>query len=194
MNYLAHIYLSGEDPEIKIGNFIADSVKGKQFIRFPEKIRKGIILHRAIDTYTDAHPIVKQSVTRLFSEYSHYSRVIVDILYDHFLAANWEKFCDIPLRVYVQDFYNLLNKNHPILPKPVQHFLPYMISDNWLYNYSTTEGIGKILWQMNQRTGGKSRMNLAVKELRLYYGEFEEEFFGFFEDLERFSKEKIMVL
>ncbi len=191
MNYLAHIYLSGDDPEIKIGNFIADSVKGKNFIHLPERIQKGIVLHRAIDTYTDTHPTVTQSVTRLFDKYSHYSRVIVDILYDHFLAANWEKYCDIPLRIYVEDFYALLNQNYKVLPKRVQQFLPYMIGDNWLYNYSTIEGIGKILWQMNQRTGRKSRMDLAVEELKLYYSEFEEEFFSFFEDLQQFTTEKI---
>lgn len=191
MNYLAHIYLSGDDPEIKIGNFIADSVKGKKFIHFPDKIQKGIILHRAIDTYTDTHPTVTKSVTRLFDRYSHYSRVIVDILYDHFLAANWKKYCSIPLEQYVEDFYTLLNANYQVLPKRVQQFLPYMIEDNWLYNYSTIEGIGRILQQMNYRTGRKSKMNLAVEELNLYYSEFEEEFFDFFEDLNRFSNEKI---
>lgn len=194
MNYLAHIYLSGEDEDLKIGNFIADSVKGKQFVSFSSKIQKGIILHRAIDTFTDSHPIVRKSCHRLFDTYSHYSSVIVDILYDHFLAANWASYSSVPLPEYVEEFYNLLNRNYERLPAKVQHFLPFMIRDNWLLNYATVEGIGKILFQMNQRTGNKSRMDLAVQELELYYTEFGEEFKLFFNDLENFSLKNIKAL
>ena len=191
MNFLAHIYLSGDDTEIKIGNFIADSVKGKQFIHYPKGIRKGIILHRAIDTFTDTHPTVRKSVRRLFPIYSHYSTVIIDILYDHFLAANWGDYSDIPLDVYVADFYKLLNQNIEILPLPIRQFLPVMIEQNWLLKYASIQGIGDILTQMNYRTGNKSRMNLAVKELEIYYSQFGEEFKSFFGDMENFANEKI---
>ena len=191
MNFLAHIYLSGDDTEIKIGNFIADSVKGKQFIHYPKGIQKGIILHRAIDTFTDTHPTVRKSVRRLFPVYSHYSTVIIDILYDHFLAANWSDYSNIPLDVYVADFYTLLKENIDILPLPIRQFLPIMINQNWLLKYSTVQGIGEILTQMNHRTGNKSRMNLAVKELEIYYSQFGEEFKSFFEDMENFAFEKI---
>src|SRR5690606_6026274 len=191
MNYLAHIYLSGEDEELKIGNFIADSVKGRQFIHFPLRIQKGIILHRAIDTYTDKHPSVSKSSGRLFDTYSHYSRVIVDIYYDHFLAANWADYSSIPLDEYVDDFYALLDQNKSILPMRVKQFMPYMLKDNWLLSYATIEGIGKILWQMNHRTGRKSNMDLAVKELREYYDLFEDEFRSFFRDLENYTREHI---
>lgn len=191
MNFLAHIYLSGDDTEIKIGNFIADSVKGKQFIHYPKGIQKGIILHRAIDTFTDTHPTVRKSVRRLFPIYSHYSTVIIDILYDHFLAANWSDYSKTPLEVYVADFYKLLNQNIDILPLPIRQFLPVMIKQNWLFKYSTIKGIGDILTQMNHRTGNKSRMNLAVKELELYYSQFGEEFKSFFGDMENFAFEKI---
>ena len=191
MNFLAHIYLSGDDTEIKIGNFIADSVKGKQFIHYPKGIQKGIILHRAIDTFTDSHPTVRKSVHRLFPVYSHYSTVIIDILYDHFLAANWSDYSNTPLDVYVADFYTLLKENIDILPLPIRQFLPIMINQNWLLKYSTVQGIGEILTQMNHRTGNKSRMNLAVKELEIYYSQFGEEFKSFFEDMENFAFEKI---
>ena len=194
MNYLAHIYLSGEDEQLKIGNFIADSVKGRKFIGFSENVKNGIILHRAIDKFTDSHPIVKKSVRRLFPVYSHYSAVIVDILYDHFLAANWSDYSEVPLEEYVAEFYDLLNENFEILPKRVKDFLPYMIRDNWLLNYATVDGIGKILFQMDQRTKNRSQMQLATKELKLYYSEFEEEFRSFFTDLEHFCAEQIAKL
>src|SRR5690606_39712177 len=85
MNFLAHIYLSFEDDGITIGNFIADSIRGNRYKHLPERIQQGIMLHRAIDTYTDKHPTVRQSTKRLHQNYSHYSGVIVDIFYDHFL-------------------------------------------------------------------------------------------------------------
>ncbi|MGW1455519.1 acyl carrier protein phosphodiesterase [Salegentibacter agarivorans] len=191
MNFLAHIYLSGDNAQLKIGNFIADSVKGKQYLDFPAEIQKGIVLHRAIDTFTDTHPIVSKSVERLFDRYGHYSRVIVDILYDHFLAANWKEYCGTPLKKYTEDFYKLLETNFEVLPKPVQNFLPYMVADNWLYNYREIEGIEKILFQMNRRIKYRAKMHLAVEELREFYEEFENEFRMFFEELKAYVKSEI---
>lgn len=191
MNFLAHIYLSDDNEELKIGNFIADSVKGKQYLEYPPGIIDGIVLHRAIDTFTDTHPIVSRSVERLFERYGHYSRVIVDILYDHFLAANWKDYSDIPLKIYTEDFYKLLQDNFKILPKPVQNFLPYMVADNWLYNYRKIEGIEKILFQMNRRIKYRAKMHLAVEELREFYEEFEDEFTRFFEELRAYVKVEI---
>jgi len=189
MNFLAHIYLSGDEEEVIIGNFIADGIKGKRYEKYPPQIAKGILLHRGIDTFTDSHPIVHQSTARLHKNYSHYSGVIVDILYDHFLAKNWNKYSEVPLDEYVQDFYKLLRKNFTMLPPRIQKMMPYMIADNWLLSYATVEGISKILVQMNVRTKGVSKMNLAVKELEEYYNEFEAEFTSFFEELIIFSKD-----
>ncbi|MEW7279751.1 acyl carrier protein phosphodiesterase [Aquimarina sp. 2201CG1-2-11] len=194
MNFLAHIYLSGEDPELKIGNFIADSVKGKNFSQFPNRIQQGIRLHRKIDSYTDTHPIVKESVSRLFPKYGHYSSVIVDILYDHYLAAYWVEYSDTPLEIYVADFYELLQEHYVLLPKPIQNFLPFMLRDNWLLSYATIPGIGRILYQMNHRTKNRSKMNFAVVELEKYYADFEREFRAFFEELELFTKNEMRTL
>ncbi len=194
MNFLAHIYLSGEDPELKIGNFIADSVKGKKFLDYPERISQGITLHRKIDSYTDSHDIVKKSVSRLFPKYRHYSTVIVDILYDHFLAANWTRYSDIPLEKYTLDFYELLHEYHEILPNQIKKLLPYMEQDNWLLNYASISGIGNVLSGMNRRTKNRSKMNLAVIELEQYYSDFDSEFRSFFSELELFTKNEIKIL
>jgi len=194
MNFLAHIYLSGENEGVTIGNFIADGIKGKKYIKYPLQIQKGILLHRGIDSYTDQHPTVRKSTARLHKNYGHYSGVIVDILYDHFLAKNWEKYHQQPLEEYIQDFYTLLRKDFEILPSRIQRMMPYMISDNWLLSYETIPGISKILVQMNRRTKNASKMNFAVIELEEYYLEFEEEFTSFFTELELFSKNKLQEL
>jgi len=192
MNFLAHIYLSGENDMVAVGNFMADGIHGKTYKKYPIDIQKGILLHREIDTFTDAHPIVRQSSKRLHKNYGHYSGVIVDILYDHFLAKNWETYSNIPLKDYVEDFYNLLEDNFEILPFRVQKLLPFMIADNWLLNYSKIEGIQRVLDGMNRRTKNKSKMNKATKELKTYYTEFDEEFTLFFEELIYFSNQKLI--
>lgn len=194
MNFLAHIYLSAEDAELKIGNFIADSVKGKKFDRYPKRIAQGIQLHRQIDHYTDHHPVVKQSIQRLRSKYKRYSGVIVDLYYDHFLAANWQDYSDQPLLSYTHEFYDLLQSYYSILPKRIQHFMPFMIKNNWLFQYSSIPGISTILYQMNQRTKNKSNMNFAVIELEKDYDLFYKEFQEFFLDLKKFTFNEIIKL
>lgn len=194
MNFLAHIYLSFGDKEISIGNFIADSIRGNKYAHFPERIQKGILLHRAIDTFTDAHPIPRLSSKRLHARYSHYSRVIVDIYYDHFLARNWTKYSDTALEFFAEDFYDLLRDNFNLLPTGVKRMLPYMIADNWLVNYAGMEGIGRVLQGMNRRTDHKSGMNYAVEELQEHYEAFQEEFTQFFAELESYAYKEYLIL
>ncbi len=194
MNFLAHIYLSFSDEEITLGNFIADSIRGNKFKHLPDRIQKGILLHRAIDTFTDAHPVPRRSSKRLHARYSHYSRVIVDIFYDHFLAKNWNRYSDIPLETYVANFYVLLQENFELLPTGVKRMMPYMIADNWLLNYAGVEGIGRVLNGMNRRTDHKSGMNMAVEDLTDHYEAFEAEFTEFFSELEPFAYQKFKQL
>lgn len=194
MNFLAHIYLSFGDDQITIGNFIADNIRGNKIDHFPKRIQQGILLHREIDTYTDSHAIPKISSKRLHKNYSHYSRVIVDIFYDHFLAKNWDNYSDVPLDLFVDRFYDLLEDNYPVLPTGVQRMMPYMIADNWIFNYSKMEGISRVLNGMDRRTKNKSKMNFAILDLEEHYSEFETEFTSFFEELIIFSKQKYISL
>ncbi len=190
MNFLAHLYLSGKNKDILIGNFIADAVKGKSYKNYTKKIQIGILLHREIDTYTDAHPIVRKSKRRLHKRYKHYNGVIIDIFYDHFLAKNWRKYSEIPLAIYAENNYRFFQDNFKILPEKIQYMLPYMITHNWLVNYASKKGIERVLIGMNNRTKGISKMNLAIEDLHLFYNEFENDFFLFFEELIQFTKKK----
>ena len=174
-----------------IGNFIADGIPGNKFEHYSKEIKQGILLHREIDTFTDAHPIVRQSKRRLHQRYKHYKGVVIDIFYDHYLAKNWHHFSETPLDVYVQSVYALLQDNFDILPEKTQHLLPYMIQYDWLYNYQYTEGIGEVLNGMNRRTKGISQMNLAIEDLQQLDKEFEKDFMLFFEDLRIFSNQKL---
>ena len=183
MNFLAHIYLSGNNDLMKIGNFMADGIRGNDYLEYPEEIQKGIILHRAIDTFTDAHPIWRQSKHRLHERYGHYSGVIIDILYDHFLAKNWNQYTDEDLEDYVERFYQSLKDNYEILSPKTKKLMPYMIESNWLVSYASIAGIERILFQMDYRIKHRVHMQNAIQELQEFYTEFEEEFTLFFKDL-----------
>ncbi|MBU2920088.1 DUF479 domain-containing protein [Winogradskyella psychrotolerans] len=190
MNFLAHIYLSGDNELITIGNFVSDGVRGNKYKLYPTEIQAGIKLHRHIDTFTDAHPLFRQCTKRLHKGYGHYSGVIVDIFFDHFLAKNWTTYSDIPLADYIDNFYKSLKAHIELLPPRFKKLTPIMIEDNWLLSYATIEGIQTVLNGMNHRTKGLSKMNLATKELKVHYDAFEADFTLFFEDLKTFSNTK----
>lgn len=186
MNFLAHIYLSGNNDLLKIGNFMADGIRGKEFEKYPPEIRRGILLHRAIDTFTDAHPIFRQSTKRLQPIFHHYSGVIVDVFYDHFLAKNWLQYSTINLTDFVSVFYQSLYNNYDALSPKTHYLMPYMIANNWLVSYQTIDGIEKILTQMDNRIKKNSKMGLSIPLLTANYSDFENEFSLFFEEVRGF--------
>jgi acyl carrier protein phosphodiesterase len=194
MNFLAHIYLSGDNDLIKIGNFMADGIRGKQFETYPLEIQKGIILHRFIDTYTDAHPVFRTSTKRLHYNYHHYAGVIVDVFYDHFLAKNWSNYSNESLVEFTNRFYQSLRDNSEFLSERTKGMMPYMIEFNWLVSYQTVEGISRILTQMDSRTKNESKMRFSPNELIEYYTEFEQEFTTYFEDIRIESRQKLELL
>jgi acyl carrier protein phosphodiesterase len=192
MNFLAHLYLADNNAPGMIGNFIADAIKGRKYSHLPLEIQKGIIHHRAIDTFTDQHEIVRLSKSRLDGKYRHFKPVIIDIFYDHFLAKNWESYSNESLHVFSQNSYQLLTDHFEILPERTQYLLPFMKEQNWLYNYHSYEGISQILWGMNKRTKGISQMDLAKVDLLEKYAHFEQDFEAFFNELMLFSKEYLI--
>jgi acyl carrier protein phosphodiesterase len=169
-----------------VGNFIADAVKGKQIDAFDDNIRKGIKLHRAIDSFTDSHAITKQSRQRLQKVYRHYSGVIVDIYYDHFLAVNWSTYHDSDLKEFTIGVYDTLNEYADVLPGKIKFMLQYMVPQNWLLNYAHFEGIERVLTGMSNRTKFNSGMEHAIYELKEHYPLFEEEFSTFFPFLQQY--------
>jgi acyl carrier protein phosphodiesterase len=180
LNYLAHLHLSGTDSGIITGNFIADAVKGKNFMNYPEQVSQGILLHRFIDTYTDEHQIVRQGKERLRKTNGKYAGVVMDVFYDHFLAVHWSKFSEIPLEQFSSQMQQVLTANSWLFPEKSSRFFYYMIRENILVNYRETKTIEKVLAGMAARTPFTSNMENAVNELRQHYEIFEEEFFSFF--------------
>ena len=187
MNFLAHAYLSFGQEEILVGNFIADFVRGKEMENYPKKVRLGIQLHRAIDTYTDSHPLVKQVQSFLIPRFGHYSRVISDIFFDYFLAKNWKNYSDTPLEQFSLDCYRTLS-TYPIdLPEAFRRMFHWMQMQNWLYAYREAAGIQAALDGLSRRARFDSKMNESTQVLWEKEEEIEALFFVFFQDLETFA-------
>ena len=142
MNYLAHAYLSFDVPDIAVGNLISDFVKGKKKLDYPETIRHGITLHRAIDTFTDTHPITREAKYFFKADYGLYAGALVDIVYDHFLADDLSIFPDPgSLRAFARRIYEQVGSRQALFPPQFARLFPYMQSQDWLYNYRLQEGI-----------------------------------------------------
>ena len=167
---------------------MADGLKRQALEHFPIDFQKGVLLHRAIDEFTDQHPIFKKSCKRIFKAHGHYSRVIVDIFYDHFLAVKWANYHCVPLEVFAQDFYTLLDNHFEELPLKTQHLFPYMKKQNWLVAYKSIEGIDQILKGMQRRTKFSAKLDEASKDLITHYTDLENDFDSFFKELIIFSK------
>ena len=159
-------------------------MKGSRYAEYEEGVAKGIVLHREIDRYTDTHPVVSQSKDRLRGKYRHYSGVIIDMFYDHFLAVNFKDYHHLTLEEFAADHYARLEAFLPQMPEKAQHMFPYMMRGNWLVGYGKVEGIHRALTGMSRRTRFDSRMDEAVQELVKYYDDFENEFKRFFVEME----------
>ncbi|EJF08967.1 ACP phosphodiesterase [Pontibacter sp. BAB1700] len=189
MNYLAHIFLSGDDEALLLGNFIADAVKGKQLELYPAGIARGIKLHRLIDTYTDTHPIVSETKARLRPHFRKYAPVVADLYFDHFLASRFDEFSNEPLEPYTTRIYTLINQHLSNLPERVQYFFPYMMRQNWLLSYAEVSGIAQALGGLSRRTSFESGMERAGEELLKNYTLYREDFSLFFPELIAYVEE-----
>lgn len=183
MNYLAHLYLSGNSDEIMLGNFIGDFVKGNKFQDYPEKIAYGIRLHRQIDSFTDQHLDVKTCINLLKPGYGRYSGIITDVFFDHFLAKNWIEYSESSLRQFARHAHSVMLTNFYLLPLRVKQFLPFLIRHRRLESYASQEKLQDVLEIMSRRTSLPNNVNWAMLILNEEYAQFEELFRSFFADL-----------
>lgn len=184
MNYLAHIYLSGDNRLVQIGNFVGDAVKGNTYNDYPEAVRYGILLHREIDDFADHHPVVKEAVLLLKETFGRYSGVLVDIYFDHFLAVDFKQYSGVPLRGFASRFYFALVLNYACLPPRFKNFLWHFILTNRLYKYASVAGIQESLGIMATYKKLPVDPVVAAGFLASHYAELRVLFRRFFPDLE----------
>ena len=188
MNLLAHAYLSFNRPGILSGNMISDYVKGKKKFDYPEAIQKGMTLHRAIDDFTDHHPATQEARQYFKAGYRLYAGAFVDVLYDHFLANDTGQFKDsIALNLFCQATYKELQQNSMLYPIKFQQSLPYMQTQNWLYNYRYRTGIEKGFEGLVRRAAYLSESVIAFKIFNDHYDALQNCYDNFFPSLKQFA-------
>lgn len=183
MNFLAHLYLSGSDDDLKTGNFIADAVKGRLNGRYSPGIQKGIALHRAIDTFTDNHAIVNESKSKLRSSYGKHAGIVIDIFYDHFLSVDWHQYSKTPLPDFIYNSYFMLIQKFLLMPFRVQKYFPFLVVNNWLEKYGRSEGIEQVLTGMAKYRAVPAKVPEAMQIFHSEYETFRDEFNLFFPEL-----------
>ncbi len=189
MNFLAHIYLSGNEEKTLVGNFMGDYVKGSHFKAYPNEIQRGILMHRKIDFFTDTHPVTRESREHLYPKYHKYAGIVVDIFYDYLLTQNWDRYSPVALPDYVDYIFDVLRRHYEIFPQRIKNWFPNFIRNNWLIAYSTIEGIENVLHRMSSRTSLPDFTDFAIKSLRENEEKYLDEFNRFFPDIKNYIRE-----
>ena len=180
MNYLAHAFLSNNNTDLLIGNFIADHLRGNDFKNYSPQIIEGIYLHRRIDTFTDVHPNFKAAKRIFYNGFERYSGVLVDIYFDHLLAKNFSNYSKIPLKEFCDIVYNIYSESKHLFPKSSSNFLDYVLKNNIYYEYSSVAGIEKVLFHLSHRIKHGVMLNQSVEIFKEHEMELQENFEIFF--------------
>jgi acyl carrier protein phosphodiesterase len=188
VNYLAHAYLSFGIPDIVVGNLISDFVKGKKQLEYPDSIRKGITLHRAIDTFTDTHPVTRHAKSYFRAVYGLYSGPITDVAYDHFLANDPVAFPDkAPLAAFAQQTYRQLETRESLFPERFARMFPYMRDQDWLFHYRYKEGIFNSFAGLARRASYMPPPQQACELFEAHFADLEACYREFFPSLRDFA-------
>jgi acyl carrier protein phosphodiesterase len=185
VNYLAHFYLAQPDKDLIFGNYIGDGVRGSKLVQFAEPVQRGIRFHRFIDSFTDAHELVLEAKSMFYPTQSKFSGVVVDVLFDHLLATNWQTYSNEYLNQFAQRCYAVIDDHNGVMPVRSERFYRYMVSNNILEQYQHREGIRKVLLGMDSRTKFSSNMAESVDVLDEVSSDLNRIFQGFFPELKR---------
>jgi acyl carrier protein phosphodiesterase len=187
MNYLAHLYLSEDSEESILGSIIADFVKGPLVDQYPTKILTAINTHRKVDAFTDAHEMVLQSRKLFSSKRRRFAGIIIDVVFDHFLAKNWSSYSKLELDTFINRSYSILKRYRRLLPGDLKFAVPKMIEEDWLGSYRYLDAIGIILdrisKRMERRFHRENNLHGAIEEVELIYCGLEGNFKVFFPEL-----------
>jgi acyl carrier protein phosphodiesterase len=190
MNFLAHLFLSGTDPELLVGNLLGDFVKGRLAGRFQSGIERGIVLHRRIDSFASRDRHFIQSKRRIDASFGHYRGVLVDIFYDHFLSVHWNEYADVPLPRFLDGAQRIVLKYEEFLPERFLRVVPVIFAE-LLPSYLEVKGIGRALQRMSTRIARPNRLGEGGAELLRHYDGLCEDFRRFLPELQGFVQVEI---
>lgn len=189
MNYLGHIYLSGQEDLIMVGNFIGDAVRGKKYLNYQEEVQKGILLHRKIDDYTDTHkgPMHLRKLFR--EEMGLCAPILVDMAIDYELARNFKSIANTQLAAYADSKYAIIDQYKELMPSKMEMMFFYMRQHNWLLRYAELDGIERSLIGLSSRLSFKNELYRGTELIVKYQTDITDVFTHFFPDIDKQCKE-----
>lgn len=187
MNFLAHLYLAQPTVEHRLGNLLADFIKGTTRQEFSAEMQAGMKHHQQIDSFTDRHPVVRHSKRLLSPAHRRMSGILVDIFYDHHLACHWSEYSDVPLATFTQEIYRSFQTYGGWLPRDVHVLLNQIATEDWLTQYQTIEGIEATLSRLSRRISHRWQRSVnlcpAIEDWLTHYPAVAQDFSQFFPDI-----------
>ncbi len=187
MNHLAHLALADGSPESILGNLLGDFAKGRPEGRFAPAVVRGIRLHRSVDGFTDAHPVIRRAIERLPSVHRRFAGIAIDMAFDHFLAARWERAAPEDFRRHRRHAYAVLTARHGMLPPRLQRILPSLRDDDWLGSYARFEGMAFALERMSRRLSRENPLATLANDIGANYDALYGDFDAFWPDVTAFA-------
>ncbi|RUT38920.1 DUF479 domain-containing protein [Pseudomonas sp. PAMC 29040] len=193
MNYLAHLHLGGQRPDELLGSLYGDFVKGRLQGVYSPQIESAIQLHRSIDVFTDAHPLVDQSLSRFSQTRRRYAGIVLDVFFDHCLARDWAQYAEGPLDRFTSGFYQVLVKQ-PQLPKRLAAIAPHMAADDWLGSYRDFAVLEQVFRGIARRLSRPEELAGAMADLHALYEPLSEDFRAFYPQLQTYARQQRSLL
>lgn len=183
MNYLAHAFLSPDDPLIMMGNLWGDLIKPRDYILIPEAMIQGIEMHKKIDAYTDQHAAVDEMIRILRPFQGKYTPVVADVLMDYMLSKNWGRYHSSTIEEFCDSSYHIVRRNLSFLPERIHPRIHRMLGDRWLESCKNRNRMERTLKMLSMRASFDNQIPDAMMPYDLHEERMDQLFADFFEDL-----------
>ncbi|MFV8818056.1 ACP phosphodiesterase [Haliea sp. E17] len=188
MNYLAHFHLAWPDPGLIAGALEGDYRKGPLRGELPAPVERGIRLHRAVDAYTDSHPLI-ETLRRQFPDgLRRYAGILIDLSFDHFLCRHWQRFNDLPRASFNQLVYRELAGAQADLSPPARRMAQRMSDIDLLDHYARWDTIPASAARIGERLKRGNPFLDAERDLAPHRDAIEQAFLAFYPQLFEFAR------
>lgn len=183
MNHFAHLYLAQATVESRVGNLLGDFARGVVPETLPAAVRGGLANHRAVDAFTDQHPLVRQAKTLFSDQRRRFAGVALDILFDHYLIRHWSRFAEGEQKAFIQALYRDLGRGQHLMPLRMQQVTASIITHDWFGSYASLDNIGHALDRVAGRIRFPNLFDGMIEEIQPLDSELEALFLEFFPEL-----------
>jgi acyl carrier protein phosphodiesterase len=188
VNYLAHLFLAGDNPAYLVGHMLGDFVKPREIAAYRPEIQIGIRMHQRVDAFSDSHAVFAASRRRFQPPYRRFAGILVDLVYDHFLATHWDNYSPgVSLPEFTRRAYAVLEGAEAILPGRLQRMLPHMVEGDWLSSYEDLNNVARALRGISRRLRRENPLDDALGALQENYAGLDRDFQLFFPELVEFA-------